>query len=517
MLVTVMPAAAHASRSTTSVPVAATAIRRSRSAARMASRRSGTLLVISTSAPAIRSATWSGVVRSYTTISCGKPGARSRAWGDSVPRSRNTMRAGRSSERLVMARAPRSVQRQRRNVGEQSDDGQGGEVNGQNSGPAAAARGIATVRDMLSTQVRASLEWGAAKSWFADPLADAAHDVTEPRQTEVSLRDKVRFLRRPDSYPERPRAIEVKESHMSWLFLTEEHAYKLKKPVRYSYLDYSTLAARAENCAAEVRLNRRFARGVYLGLVPLNVDPSGHLRLGGAGATCDWLVKMARLPAERTLEAQIARDELDEAGLRQAVHVLTRVYREATPVDMTATVYRKRFRDDIGENLAELIDPAFGLSSELPGIVASAEWRFVEIDAELLDARVEGGRIVEGHGDLRPEHVYLGDPPIIMDCLEFNRMLRLLDPVDELAYLAIECHRLGAPHLGEIVLDTYRADTGDRPPTRLIDFYASLRAMLRAKLAIWHLRDEHRTDSAKWRTRTMRYVDIAAEHAPEPR
>ena len=341
------------------------------------------------------------------------------------------------------------------------------------------------------------------------------HDVTEARQTEVSLRDKVRFLQRPDSYPERPRAIEVRESHMSWVFLTEEHAYKLKKPVRYSYLDYSTLAARAENCAAEVRLNRRFAQGVYLGVVPLNLDASGHLRLGGAGATCDWLVKMVRLPAERTLEAQIARDQVDEAQLRQAVHVLTRVYRHAAPVDITPGAYRRRFQSDIRENLEELTDPAFALSSDLPEVVAAAQQRFLETDTALLDARVEGGRIVEGHGDLRPEHIYLGDPPIIMDCLEFNRELRLLDPVDELAYLAIECHRLGAPHLGEIVLDTYRADTGDRPPTRLIDFYASLRAMLRAKLAIWHLRDEHRTDSAKWRTRTMRYVDIAAEHAAE--
>jgi aminoglycoside phosphotransferase family enzyme len=341
-------------------------------------------------------------------------------------------------------------------------------------------------------------------------LADAVHDVTE---AEVSLRDKVRFLQRPDSYPERPRAIEVKESHMSWVFLTEERAYKLKKPVRYSYLDYSTLAARAENCAAEVRLNRRFAPDVYLGIVPLNLAPSGQLRLGGAGLTCDWLVKMVRLPAERTLEAQIGRDQVDEAQLRQAVHVLTRVYREAAPVDMTAAAYRLRFRNDIRENLAELTDPAFELSSDLPQLVAAAQRRFLDADAALLNARVEGSRIVEGHGDLRPEHIYLGDPPIIMDCLEFNRELRLLDPVDELAYLAIECHRLGAPHLGDVVLATYRADTGDRPPARLVDFYASLRAMLRAKLAIWHLRDEQRSDAEGWRARTMRYLYIAADHA----
>jgi aminoglycoside phosphotransferase family enzyme len=100
-----------------------------------------------------------------------------------------------------------------------------------------------------------------------------------------------------------------------------------------------------------------------------------------------------------------------------------------------------------------------------------------------------------------------------MDCLEFNRDLRLLDPVDELAYLAIECHRLGAPHLGDVVLETYGADTGHRPPARLIDFYASVRSMLRAKLAIWHLRDEQRSDAEEWRSRTMRYLYIAADHA----
>ena len=348
-----------------------------------------------------------------------------------------------------------------------------------------------------------------------EPPAEAVCALTKTRQTEVSLRDKVRFLQRPDSYPERPGAIEAKESHMSWVFLTQTHAYKLKKPVRYSYLDYSTVAARRENCAAEVRLNRRFAPQVYLGIVALNIDASGHLRLGGAGEPCDWLVKMVRLPAERTLEAQIERDEVDETQLRQAIHVLTRVYRQATPADITADAYRMRFQSDMQESLAELTDPAFELASDLPQVAAAAQRRFLDADAALLNARVEGSRIVEGHGDLRPEHIYLGDRPIIMDCLEFNRDLRLLDPVDELAYLAIECHRLGAPHLGDVVLETYRADTSDRPPARLIDFYASVRAMLRAKLALWHLRDEQRSDAEAWRARTMRYLYVAADHAAQ--
>jgi aminoglycoside phosphotransferase family enzyme len=337
--------------------------------------------------------------------------------------------------------------------------------------------------------------------------------LTKSSRTEVALRDKVRFLRRPDSYPERPDAIEAVKSHMSWVFLTDRHAYKLKKPVRYSYLDYSTVAARRENCAAEVRLNRRFAPAVYLGIVPLNVDLSGQLRLGGAGEPCDWLVKMVRLPAERTLEAQIGAGAVDKTKLSEAIHLLTGIHPEAARADLTAEAYRTRFQKDVQENLEELTDPAFELSSDLPHIVAAAQRRFLGGHAELLNARVAAGHIVEGHGDLRPDHIYLCDPPVIMDSLEFSRELRLVDPVDELAYLAIECHRLGAPELGDLVLETYRADTGDRPPDALVNFYASARAMLRAKLAIWHLKDEHRPDAEKWRTRTMQYLYIAADHA----
>lgn len=337
--------------------------------------------------------------------------------------------------------------------------------------------------------------------------------MNEQPQSAVSLADKVRFLRQPESYPERPGAVEAIESHMSWVFLTERHAYKMKKPVRRPYLDYSTLEARRENCTAEVRLNRRFAPHVYLGVVPLTVDRAGQLCLDGAGEPCEWLVKMVRLPAECTLEAQIVRGAVDEAKLQDAIRLLTAVYRELPAAEITAAAYRARFRDALRENLGAVQDPAFGLASELPEVVAAAQERFLANHAGLLDARVESGRIIEGHGDLRPEHVYLTDPPILMDCLEFSRDLRLVDPVDELAYLGIECERLGAPRIGELVLETYRADTGDRPPELLVDFYASTRAMLRAKLAIWHLADEHRPDAEKWRTRTLHYLHIAAGYA----
>src|SRR5690606_10963578 len=103
-------------------------------------------------------------------------------------------------------------------------------------------------------------------------------------------------------YPERPRAVEAIETHFSWVFLTDTHAWKLKKPVRYDSLDFRTPALRRRDCEEEVRLNRRLAPHVYLGVVPLTVDEKGRLAIGGAGQEVDWLVHMLRPPHERMLD-----------------------------------------------------------------------------------------------------------------------------------------------------------------------------------------------------------------------
>ncbi|MDR6203942.1 hypothetical protein [Paraburkholderia graminis] len=132
-----------------------------------------------------------------------------------------------------------------------------------------------------------------------------------------------------------------------------------------------------------------------------------------------------------------------------------------------------------------------------------------------FDRRVREGRIVEGHGDLRPEHVCLAPPPplAIIDCLEFSPEYRTLDTVDELGFLALECERLGAPEFGNVLLETYGAVTGDSPGAALVHFYQSYRAAVRAKIAAWHLREEIFRDSPKWMDRARQYLDRAQQHA----
>ncbi|WP_303906123.1 hypothetical protein [Thiohalomonas denitrificans] len=329
----------------------------------------------------------------------------------------------------------------------------------------------------------------------------------------MDLAHKVAFLRRPETYPATVERVEAIETHMSWVFIAGNDVYKLKKPVRYSYLDFRTLDARHQDCLEEVRLNRRLADGVYLGTLPITADSGGEISIDGKGRIVDWVVHMRRLPRERMLDRRIRSGDLDANELRPAADRLAHFYRQLSPVEITPEEYRRRFADDIDENRRELTDPDFALPATPVEMVCDAHEQFRQQNATELDRRVADGRIIEGHGDLRPQHVCLTDPPVVIDCLEFNRGFRILDAVDELAYLAVECERLGAAWAGVELLNIYSATTGDQPAPKLIHFYSSFRATLRAKIAIWHNRDDSVSDPDKWVQRAKQYLALAEHHA----
>lgn len=358
--------------------------------------------------------------------------------------------------------------------------------------------------------------------------------ASRPR-ADVPTAEKVAFLAEPASYPAAEigtaNAIEVHETHMSWVFLTPLHAWKLKKPVRYPFLDFSSIGARRRDCEAEVRLNRRLAPAVYLGTAALLREADGRLRLGSAesasghgepghaaGAeTVDWLVHMHRLPAAQMLDARLRSGQAPAAELDAVAELLVDFYRRSRPIAISTLEYRGRFAADLWASRAELLRPEYGLDAALVGTVHDAASGFLTQSGRLFDARVRTGRIVEAHGDLRPEHVCLGTAPVVIDCLEFRREFRILDPVDELAYLAMECERLGAAEVGARVPARYLDASGDHPGTALIDFYKCFRACLRAKIALWHTRDPGRASPEKWPEKWIQrahaYLQLARRHA----
>ncbi|HEY0843849.1 MAG TPA: hypothetical protein VGE12_00675 [Noviherbaspirillum sp.] len=330
---------------------------------------------------------------------------------------------------------------------------------------------------------------------------------------ELSLEPKLAFLRQPSSYPEPTYRVEAIETHMSWVFLTDAFAYKLKKPVCHGALDFRKVESRRFYCEEEIRLNRRLAPGVYLGVVPLSLDPHGHLHLRSNSHVTDWLVRMHRLPSERMLDYLIRKGQADPADMRKIAMVLAAFYRQASVPDVQASEYRMRMEHEIDFNFATLTLPAYALPVERIRRVCAMQQHFLEEGLDRLEARVCAGRIVEGHGDLRPEHVCLGTELAIIDCLEFSRALRTVDAAEEIAFLALECERLEAPQLGNALLDAYMSASGDTPEKSLVHFYQSFRAGSRARIAIQHLDEEKFRHSPEWRRRAMDYLRLAEEHA----
>lgn len=333
------------------------------------------------------------------------------------------------------------------------------------------------------------------------------------RPPETTTEEKLACLRGPENYPDRPAGVTVIETHRSWVFLTDRLVYKFKKPVRLSFLDFSSLDNRLHNCREEVRLNRRLAPDVYLGVVALARAADGTLALEGEGEPCEWLVKMRRLPREQMLDEAMGAGEVTRGDVRRFATVLSRFYAGAEPVQTDAAAWLHRTARAVQADARVLSEARFGLRGETVDAVAERQAGFLEVHGEMITRRVMARRIIEGHGDLRPEHVCLSDPPVFIDCLEFRRDLRLVDPADELGYLALECDLLGAPFVGEEAFDTYRQVTGDRPEPRIVDFYQSRRATLRAKLCVWHLLDRDTGEHGKWVERAGRYLSLARDLA----
>jgi len=328
------------------------------------------------------------------------------------------------------------------------------------------------------------------------------------RGADPALADKVEFLSRPETYGLAPGRVTRRETHMSWVFLAGDRVYKLKKPVRFPYLDFSTVDRRAAACRAELKLNRRLAPDIYLDVVPLTRD-AGHLSLGGAGPPIDWLVMMKRLDERFMLDHMLERGQVGFAGLDRVSMTLAQFYCAASPTFLSPATLLADWRQALAYNRRVLLDPRFGLDAGRVRRIDRAQRRFLERHGGLIAMRLRHRRIVDGHGDLRPEHIWLDTRVRIIDCLEFNDRLRIVDPFDEIAFLSLECERLGAAWAGEYLQRRMKRLLGDGPVDLLFAFYRCHRATLRARLAIAHLFEAHPRTPERWPGLAATYLALA--------
>jgi aminoglycoside phosphotransferase family enzyme len=304
---------------------------------------------------------------------------------------------------------------------------------------------------------------------------------------------------------------------MSWVFLTKDRVFKLKKPVRFSYLNFSTPAAREAACKEELRINQVLAPDVYLRVAALTRAANGRYALDGVGQTHDWLVVMRRLPAADMLDARLRSGGLTREQVEKLVPVLAGFYADAPSGDIGPDEYVNRFHRQLELDREIVLAAHFSIDHERATAMMEGLGNALERLASKLRARVEAGRIIEAHGDLRPEHICLCDPIRLIDRLEFDRRLRLLDPIEELSFLGMECAVAGAPWIGPLVTAGVMKALGDSACAELVHLHWALRASLRARLSLAHLLDEHPREPARWAPQAERHLDQAGEMLNLPR
>ncbi len=301
---------------------------------------------------------------------------------------------------------------------------------------------------------------------------------------------QLKSLLNPAAYPDPAQDVRLIQTHVSWIFLAGEFVYKVKKPVDFGFLNFSTLDRRRFYCQEEVRLNRRLCPEIYLDVVPLREAPGG-LSFRGDGQVVDYAVKMVRLPAERMADRLLEGGVLTPGTMEQIAVTVAEFHRRAE---------RGGEIDGFGslEVLRRNWEENFRQAEEFAGVtVTAADLRlirgrvegFMAAHEELFAERVRGGFIRECDGDLHLENICLTDRICIFDCIEFNTRFRYSDTAADIAFLAMDLEFHGRRDLAAAFLHAYREACGDSGALSLVGFYSLYRAFVRGKVESFRLKD----------------------------
>ena len=322
----------------------------------------------------------------------------------------------------------------------------------------------------------------------------------------------------PAFYPERTDHVDVIQTHISFIFLTDKHAFKVKKPVDFGFLDYTTLARRSALCEREVALNSRLCPSTYLGVVAI-CDDGGRLSLGGAGTPVEYAVKMVRLPKDRMLRQVLLRGEGDPAMLQRVARTLAEFHDAAeTGPEIQAMKGLAGVTFNCEENFAQTekyVDTL--VPRERFERIRTGTRLFLKRRAALFEDRARRGRVRDGHGDLHLDSICITDPIRIFDCIEFNERFRYQDVAEEVAFLAMDLEFTGHGDLAAAFVDAYVEASGDGELRELLAFYKAYRAYVRAKVSSFQSDDAmvSAADKARLRDTAARYYELAERYARE--
>jgi aminoglycoside phosphotransferase family enzyme/predicted kinase len=313
-----------------------------------------------------------------------------------------------------------------------------------------------------------------------------------------------RELMQPEAYGLSRATVELIETHLSWVFRLEHDVYKVKKPVDLGFLDFRTLAQRKAACDAELRLNRRLAKGVYLGVAPI-VRTERGLRVSGQGTPVEWAVHMHRLSDAQRADLMLGRGSLTGALVDEIASCIAAFHQAAERSDeITRFGGDDVVRQNLLENFSQTAE-SIGevLSQPEAAAIEAYQTAFLADHGPLFGARQHEGQVRDTHGDLRLEHIYLapGKAPVVIDCIEFNDRFRYADVCADIAFLSMDLAVHGRADLAERLLARYARDTNDYDLYALVDFYESYRAFVRGKVSLMLASDTQAEQDTRQRAR----------------
>jgi aminoglycoside phosphotransferase family enzyme len=325
----------------------------------------------------------------------------------------------------------------------------------------------------------------------------------------------VKALLKSEIYPHNPQKVELVQTQMSFLFLTGDYVYKVKKPVDLGYLDYTTLEKRRFFCQQEIELNRRLCPDIYLEVVPI-ISSRGQIHLGGEGKIIEYAVKMKQLPEERMLDRLLSQDLVTEEMVGRVAEKLATFHNKArTSPEISAYGKLDAIMINTEENFSQTEKyMGISISDQKYNHIKAYTNEFLKSNKSLFQKRIASGRIRDCHGDLHAAHVCISNGIYIYDCIEFNDRFRYGDVASELAFLAMDLDRFKQADLSQAFVTAYVRLSQDKELLQLLNFYKCYRAYVRGKVESFKFDDPYVPEEEKTiaLAAAMRYFELAESY-----
>ena len=296
-------------------------------------------------------------------------------------------------------------------------------------------------------------------------------------------------LMKPEAYDEESGRIEMMQTHISFVFLTKNYVYKVKKAVNLGFLDFTTLEKRRFFCEKELELNKRLCGDMYLEVVPIN--KSNVVKVKGIGKTIEYAVKMRRIPQEKMMTHLLEEKKVDNTLIDSIAKIIAKFHSQAKTdkrisefgsFDIIETNWKENF-----EQTRNFISKTISMQDFK--LVQESITDFMTRTAPFFKKRAEIGRVRDCHGDIHSGNIFVEDRIYIFDAIEFNERFRYSDVASDIAFLAMDLDFKGRTDLSDFFVERYIEYSGDRELTKILPFYKCYRAYVRGKVVSFKLED----------------------------